>query len=136
MAHFATEADYERFLASRGKNPAQGKQAQALPIPEKESKYKNKATVVDGLRFPSRREANRYAELRLLERAGKIEDLRTQVRYPLEVNGLLVSHYVADFTYLEKGKLVVEDAKGHITPVYVIKKKHMAAQYGIEIKET
>ena len=104
----------------------------------KPHKYNAKPCVVDGQRFASRKEANRYSELKLLERAGKLSDLQTQVRYALEVNGILISHYVADFKYfdLEKREWVVEDAKGFKTDVYRIKQKMMRALYGIEILET
>lgn len=99
------------------------------------NKYNAKPTIVDGYRFPSRREANRYAELKLMERAGLIQELELQVTYPLEVNGQKVSSYRADFRYKEHGKTVVADAKGFATDVFRIKKKWMAAQYGIEIVE-
>lgn len=101
-------------------------------------KYRNKKTSVDGIRFDSKREANRYMELKLLERAGAIKDLRRQVSYVL-INksryGRAIK-YVADFVYYEDGKLVVEDVKGVRTPVYKLKKRLMAEVYGIEIKET
>lgn len=101
------------------------------------NKYRNVRTVVDGKTFASRREANRYTELRLLERAGAVSNLETQVRYPLNVNGILISHYVADFKYFDRGKKawVVEDAKGFATDVYKIKKKLVRALYGIDIIE-
>ena len=77
-------------------------------------------------------------ELKLLERAGVIKDLRRQVPYIL-INkssyGRAIK-YVADFVYLENGQLVVEDVKGVRTPVYKLKKRLMAEIYGIEVKET
>lgn len=101
-------------------------------------KYRNKKTSADGIRFDSKREANRYIELKLLERAGAIKDLRRQVPYVL-INksryGRAIK-YVADFVYYEYGKLVVEDVKGVRTPVYKLKKRLMAEVYGIEVKET
>lgn len=100
------------------------------------SKYVNKKTVVDGITFASRREANRYSELRLLERAGEIQNLRLQVPYRLEVNGVLVCKYLCDFQYEEKGKEVVEDCKGMRTPLYVVKAKLMLAVHGINVLET
>lgn len=100
------------------------------------SKYNNKPVVVDGHHFPSRREANRYAELKLMERAGLVSELRMQVKYPLVVNGVTVSHYRADFVYVQDGKTICEDVKGIILDVYRLKKKMMRAQYGIEILET
>jgi hypothetical protein len=98
-------------------------------------KYGAKACTVDGQRFASRKEAGRYVELRLLERGGRISDLQTQVRYPLEVNGILITHYVADFKYFDKDKRewVVEDSKGFQTDVFKLKQKLVRACYGLEI---
>ena len=102
------------------------------------NKYHNSKTSVDGIRFDSKREANRYMELKLLEKAGVIKDLRRQVPYVI-INksryGRAIK-YVADFVYLENGQLVVEDVKGVRTPVYRLKKRLMAEVYGIEVKET
>jgi hypothetical protein len=100
------------------------------------SKYHNQPQVVDGIRFDSAREARRWCELQTLERAGEIRELRRQVEYPIEVNGVRVCYYVADFVYrTPDGKTVVEDAKGLRTPVYALKCKLMRAAYGVEIKE-
>jgi hypothetical protein len=100
------------------------------------NKYSNKPVIVDGHRFPSRREANRYAELKLMEKAGIIEGLCLQVPFPIEVNGQVVTRYKADFTYTQNGKLVVEDCKGFKTDIYRLKAKMVKAQYGLEILET
>lgn len=84
-------------------------------------KYGNKPAEVDGHVFSSRAEASRYAELRLLERAGQIADLRLQPRFVLQPafvdnKGQRQSavHYTADFAYRELGNLreVVEEVKG------------------------
>jgi hypothetical protein len=105
---------------------------------QRQHKYNAKRTVVDGHSFPSRREANRYAELKLMERGGVVTGLEIQVRYPLEVNGMLIAHYVADFKYfLVKERLwIVEDVKGFLTDTYRLKKKLVKALYGIDILET
>ena len=99
------------------------------------SKYRNVRTVVDGIKFASKREAKRYSELRLLEQARKISGLCCQTRYELSVGKYPICVYVADFTYIENDRLVVEDVKGVKTAVYRIKKKLMKACYGIEIRE-
>ena len=104
------------------------------------SKYGNHRTVIDGIRFDSKREAERWCELRLLERAGEIKELQRQVSFeliPAQKNGKVKSvKYVADFTYETRyGKYVVEDAKGVKTEVYKIKKKLMLERYGIEVVE-
>ena len=98
----------------------------------KPSKYKNVRT--NG--FDSKKEFERYMELLLLEKAGEIRHLQTQVGFPLRVNDVLIGHYMADFVYWENDQKVVEDCKGMKTPVYRIKCKLMKAIYGIEIKET
>ena len=101
-------------------------------------KYGNKPTVLDGIRFASKREAARHGELRLLEKAGEISDLQLQTRFKLDVNGIVVCTYVADFTYAEKGRKfrVVEDCKGARTPLYKLKAKLMLAVFKITIRET
>lgn len=102
------------------------------------SKYHNSKTVIDGIRFDSKKEANRYMELKLLERAGVTKELRRQVPYVL-INrsryGRAIK-YVADFVYYEDDKLIVEDVKGVRTPVYRLKKRLMAEVHGIEVKES
>ncbi len=98
-------------------------------------KYRNVPTVVDGIRFASKREAFRYCELKLLERAGDIKELRLQPRYPLAVNGLHVSTYVGDFEYVESksGRLITEDSKGVRTRDFINKAKLFHALYGREV---
>jgi hypothetical protein len=95
-------------------------------------KYGAKPTVHDGIRFASKREASRYLELKLLQQAGRISNLRRQVRYRLVIE----TTYVADFVYDEKGEEIVEDVKGHRTREYLQKKRQMAKQHNIEIRET
>ena len=105
----------------------------------KKSKYGAVKTEVDGIMFDSKREASRYQELRLLEQAGEIANLRLKVPYilfPKNEHGRALK-YIADFVYNDDtGALVVEDAKGHSTDVYKIKRRLMAELKGIEIKET
>lgn len=107
------------------------------------SKYKAKRTEVDGIVFHSQKEARRYQELKLLQRAGKIRNLRLQPEWDLFVpGGERIGAYIADFCYYtvpwdyEQPELVVEDVKGFKTPLYRWKKKHVEAQYGITIRET
>lgn len=106
------------------------------------SKYHAKKTVVDGITFDSKREADRYLVLKSMEEDGAIEELRRQVRYELvpafDVDGRHCRpvYYVADFVYVEDGKEVVEDVKGMRTDVYRLKSKLFARRYGKVIKET
>lgn len=107
------------------------------------SKYNSKKIVVDGQKFDSKKEARRYQELLLLEKAGEIKNLSRQVKFVLipsqrDENGKVVERecsYKADFTYEEGIKTVVEDVKGYRTKEYIIKRKLMLYQYGIRIRE-
>ena len=103
------------------------------------SKYGNRRIKApDGQVFDSVKEFHRWGCLRLLERAGKISDLKRQVKYELipKQDGERAVHYVADFTYYENGKLVVEDTKGFRTDAYKLKRKLMLWVHHIKIKET
>lgn len=97
-----------------------------------------KVTAPDGQVFDSQKEYNRWCNLRLLERAGKITNLKRQIPYELipKQDGERACTYVADFVYYEDGKLVVEDCKGFRTEAYRIKRKLMLAVHNIKIKET
>lgn len=101
-----------------------------------QSKYRSVPTEVDGHRFPSKKEANVYIGLKLLERGKQISGLTLQPRYPLVVNGHKVCTFVPDFLYFEKGKCVCGEAKGYRTQVYQIKSKLFRALYpDIELRE-
>lgn len=104
-------------------------------------KYRAKHMTVDGYNFDSVKEAMRYQQLKLMERAGVIHDLQMQVAFPLIKKSQYGREikYIADFTYYEGDKWVVEDVKSSITaknPVYRLKKRLLAETYGIRIKET
>lgn len=108
------------------------------------SKYHAAKTVVDGIVFDSKREAKRYQELKLMERAGAIKNLQRQVRFELipafDVDGkhYRPTSYVADFVYTDtkSGKEVVEDCKGFRTDIYRLKAKMFAHKFGVSILET
>jgi hypothetical protein len=100
------------------------------------SKYNAVPTVVDNIRFASKREANRYYELKVLQKAGEITDLKCQPRFPLVVRGTKICTYVADFSYRNKsGELVVEDVKSKptMTPAFRLKAKLLQAVEGITV---
>ena len=101
------------------------------------NKYRAVKTVVDGIRFDSKAEAQRYRDLSLLCFAGNIASLEWQVSFPLVVGDVTICSYVADFRYtsVPSGEIVVEDVKGVCTPVYRLKKKLVRALYGFEIQE-
>lgn len=88
--------------------------------------------------YDSKRESRRAQVLQLWEKAGAITDLRYQVKFELvpKQNGERPITYIADFTYQQDGKLVVEDAKGMRTPYYIMKRKLMLFRHGIKIRET
>lgn len=97
-----------------------------------------KVVAPDGHVFDSKKEYRRWCELKLLERAGKITDLKRQVKYELipKQDGERACDYIADFVYQQDGHQVVEDCKGFRTDAYTIKRKLMLYFYGIRIKET
>lgn len=111
----------------------------------KANKYKNKPVVIDGIRFDSQKEGIRYKELKLLERAGLIKDIKLQTTFELQPsfdkngNKFRAITYRADFDYITKdGKHIIEDVKSHITKteVYKIKKKMFEYKYPeLTIKE-
>lgn len=122
------------------------------------NKYGNKKVEYDGIKFDSKKEAIRWAELKLLERSGLISDLQRQVKFVLIPSlreapaeqytrgakkgqfkpGKVIERecaYVADFVYIKNGMMVVEDTKGMKTKDYIIKRKLMLFLNGIRIKE-
>ena len=114
------------------------------------SKYGAKPMVVDGIRFDSTKEARRYRELRLLEKAGHIRDLELQPRFPIVVvevgrPGDVVrelktcGYYTADFRYVdaETAAVIVEDVKSGPTKTaaYRLRKKLVEAIHGVRIVE-
>ena len=128
----------------------------------RKSKYGSRRVTVDGIVFDSQKEANRFRELRLMERAGYIIKLQRQTKFVLIPTqrepsgkvysrgekkgqpkpGKIIEHevaYYADFTYWKKADndwtYVVEDVKGVRTEVYKIKRKLMLERYGIRVSE-
>jgi len=95
-------------------------------------KYRAEPVEVDGIKFPSKREARRWVQLVALRDAGVITDLERQVPYEL----VLHVKYVADFRYrAADGTLMVEDAKGVRTREYKRKAREMLKQHGIRVWE-
>lgn len=120
------------------------------------SKYRAVKTEVDGITFDSKKEAQHYKQLKLLEQAGEISGLTLQQKYELtpefrepDIIGPkggrkqgrvieLPSYYIADFVYEDKdGNTIVEDVKSPATrtPQYILKRKMMLYRYGIRIHE-
>lgn len=112
------------------------------------NKYNNKITIVNGIKFSSRKEAKRYGELLLLVRSNKITDLRMQVPFELVDKQLLAGEsrvksairYVCDFCYydISRGGMIIEDVKSDATKknkLYRTKKHLMKALLGLDIIE-
>ena len=111
-------------------------------------KYGNQKIQIDGILFDSKKEANRYCELKLLEKAGKITELQLQKEFeliPAQYEGKgkqrkcieRAVKYKADFYYFDfdTGRYVCEDTKGFKTKEYILKRKMMLYMVGIRIIE-
>ena len=136
-----------------------------MMISRSKGKYGSRKVVRGGMTFDSQKEYRRFCELSLLEKAGAITDLQTQVRFELipaqyeeyptgeyykrgekkgqeKIRRVCVEEsvcYYADFVYTENGKLIVEDTKSPATKKkesYIIKRELLLWRYGIRIKET
>ena len=122
---------------------------------KRENKYRNKKISVNGEVFDSLKEFRRWRELKLLEKAGEISELRRQVSYEIlpvqrepdkigprggRKPGRVIEReavYVADFVYKDRdGREVVEDCKGVRTRDYLLKRKLMLFRLGIQIMES
>ena len=102
------------------------------------SKYNNRRVNSPDGWFDSEREYRRWGELKLLEKAGKIKDLKRQVPYELipKDGRLRAIKFIADFVYVEKGKEVVEDSNGYRNRLYMLKWRLMLDRHGIAVLET
>lgn len=121
------------------------------------NKFGNRKVTIDGMTFDSKHEYQRWKELKLLEKAGKIQGLFRQVKFELipaqyeryerisQKTGKQLADgqrcvekaatYMADFVYWEGDRMIVEDAKGVRTPEYILKRKLMLARHGVKIRE-
>ena len=114
---------------------------QARLVATKRSKYGNRKVQIDGHTFDSQAEARRYCQLRDMQSAGLIDDLKLQVPFVLapgvRVKGRMRPplRYLADFVFRQDGNTVVEDVKGRVTEGYRIKRHLLKAVHGIDIVE-
>lgn len=106
------------------------------------NKYNSRKVETKDGKFDSKAEFERWKQLKQMQKDGEIHQLKRQVKFELipaqKINGKTIERacsYIADFTYYYKGSFVVEDVKGHKTPVYNIKKKLMLERHGIRIQE-
>lgn len=108
-------------------------------------KYGNKKTKVGDFVFDSKREAERWCHLRVLERAGRITELRRQVAYVLapsvKFTGARAAkpaiRFIADFEYVEAGARIVEDVKSTVTaklPAFQLKRHLMKSIHNIDVR--
>lgn len=120
-----TAADYRKMMGVPTEKPAPSG-----------NKYHAKKTEVDGIVFDSKKESRDYLQLKHLEDAGAIQNLRRQVSFELQPKytnnhgeHIRAINYVADFVYKQDGKTYVRDTKGVRTDVFKIKKKLFEYKY-------
>jgi len=130
-----TEEQYQEFIKKKKGLPVKP-QSKRKRKSKSKSKYNNQKTIVDGIKFDSKKEAEYYCQLKLLKQAGKIKDYRLQPRYELqpafEKNGkkYRAITYIADFAIINNdGTTEVVDIKGVETQVFKIKKKLFEYMY-------
>jgi hypothetical protein len=115
------------------------------------TKYKNKRVKIDGYTFDSIKESRRYTDLKLLQRAKKIHELRVHPIRSITINGFLITRYTADFDYVDvrTGKVIIEDVKPSYSSeasrkryqatqayrMFDLKKKLIRSIHGIEVIE-
>ena len=105
-------------------------------------KYGNKKTEANGITFDSKAEANRWAYLSMLVKAGEISGLELQpvyvlapsVKFEYATRAKPELRYRADFAYVENGAKVVEDVKGVETEAFRIKRHLMKSVHGIDVR--
>lgn len=100
------------------------------------SKYGAQKTVINGVKYDSKKESKRGQELEYLEKIGKISNLQRQVKFELQPaftnnvgEKVRAITYVADFLYEDDGQKIVEDSKGFRTKEYILKKKMFQFKY-------
>lgn len=143
MLRLVTEDDFKALQQRIAEKTAQRQSLQQQQRPSRRNKYGSTPTYVDGQRFDSKSEAKRFCQLQILERAGKISDLKTQVSFDLlpaqDLDGKKEKpvRYIADFSYQENGGLVVEDVKSAPTKTreFVIKRKMLLFFHKIVVRE-
>jgi len=101
-------------------------------------KYGNQPTVIDGIKFDSKKEAQYYGQCKMLKKAGEIVKIECHVPFPLIVNGVKICEYEADFVlYYPDGSFMVKDVKSEATEglaVFRLKKALMLAIHKISVE--
>jgi hypothetical protein len=111
--------------------------------PRKARKYRNQPVELDNYKFDSFKEAKRYSELKLLERAGKIENLQVHPKYEFYHNNVRLGSFKPDFSYKENGEVVIEDVKAisktgkkpTVTDGYRLRRNMLKAFYNLDVRE-
>jgi hypothetical protein len=114
------------------------KKQQDQQVKANNSKYKNFETIIDGIKFDSKKEAEYYGVLKLRVKAGELKKVECHVAFPLIVNGVKVCDYEADFVlYYPNGTISVKDVKSNATeglPVFRLKARLMSAIHKISVE--
>lgn len=128
-----TEEQLQEYLARKNKKH---NNIQVDKAPARKNKYNNQKTIVDGIEFDSKKEADYYIHLKLLKKAGEIKDIGLQQRFVLqpgfEKNGVKYQPitYIADFVITNNdGTTEAIDVKGVETQVFKIKQKLFEYMY-------
>lgn len=109
----------------------------AVTKPKRKNKFNAQRTTVDGITFASKREAEVYRDLKILERAGKISALELQRKFNLIVNDEIIGTAKIDFAFIDHdqdGRFRAIDVKGVVTREFRRVQKHIKAAYGIEVE--
>jgi len=124
----------EEAMANPVIRAAMGAQVAAKP---KRNKYGATRTLTDGIWFDSKKEAQRYLDLKHLQQTGHVRWFARQPRFVLP-GGI---EYVADFvvawadSWNRPGHVTVEDVKGVRTKTYRLKKRQVEVLYHVKIQE-
>lgn len=110
-----------------------------LAAPPKRNKFNSKRTQLDGIWFDSKREAELYAQFKVMEKAGHIANFEVHPSFALEVNGVVIGKATLDFAYVDTrtGQKHVVDVKSEATArsrEFVRTRKHLRAQYGFDVE--
>lgn len=139
-----TAKEYRETIRTRGKaQPARvtaKTQAKSVSCPatgiKSSNKYKANKTIINGVQFDSKKEAQLYVKLVSLQNKGIISGLERQKRFEVipKTKTERAAYYVADYFFQEvaTGQWVVADCKSPITkrlPAYVLKRKLMKWHY-------
>lgn len=102
----------------------------------KQNKYRNTIVEIDGIKFRSKKEGQRYVELKMLMKCGDVIDFRMQVPFEVsKANGKNIRYFLDFEVYWKSGTITYEDVKGKRLPLYKLKKSLVKEKYGIDIAE-